>query len=100
MNATSIILIPKGFAPEGLSYFWPISCCNVLYKCITKVLANHLKTWLPNFISPNQLAFAQWMSISNNVLLCQEFVLGYRLNYGPPRCLLKVDWRKAYNSIH
>lgn len=37
--------------------FWPISCYNVIYKCIFKILANRFRVWLPNFISGNQFVF-------------------------------------------
>ena len=41
----------------------PIGCCNVSYKCITKVLANQLKPILPFIISQSQSAFIKRRSI-------------------------------------
>lgn len=38
MNATDITLILKRAGVERLLDFKPISCCNVVYKCITKLL--------------------------------------------------------------
>lgn len=38
LNATSIALIPKLSNPKYAIQFRPISCCNVLYKCISKLL--------------------------------------------------------------
>lgn len=39
-------------------------------------------------------------SISKNILLAQEVVRDYHKNEGKPRCTLKVDLMKAYDSVN
>ncbi|GLT58540.1 hypothetical protein SLA2020_314260 [Shorea laevis] len=57
MNKTKIVLVPKTKNPEVISQFRPISLCNFSYKIIAKILANRLKGFLDDLISPFQSAF-------------------------------------------
>lgn len=60
LNLTHIALIPKAKSPRCVTEFRPISLCNVLYKLISKVLANRLKKVLPHIIAHTQKCFCPW----------------------------------------
>ncbi|GJU17554.1 putative RNA-directed DNA polymerase, eukaryota, reverse transcriptase zinc-binding domain protein [Tanacetum coccineum] len=99
LNHTIIALILKVSTPARVNDFWPISCCNVLFKCISKVIVNQIKSCLKDLISPNQSAFVPGRSIADNILLTQEIMHNYHLNHGAPRCAFKVDIQKAYDMV-
>ncbi|GMP97184.1 hypothetical protein CsSME_00045547 [Camellia sinensis var. sinensis] len=52
VNSTIIALIPKVPNPVKVGDFRPISCCNTIYKCIAKIMANRIKNDLPNLVDP------------------------------------------------
>lgn len=99
MNATIITLVPKKSNPTFMRDYRPISCCNLIYKVITKILANRLLLGLDDIVSCNQGAFVPKRSIGENILLAQELVNDYHKNKGSPRCALKIDLMKAYDSV-
>lgn len=99
VNATTLALIPKVLGAETLKDFRPISCCNILYKVISKVLANRLKVLLPELIEPNQCAFVKGRLLLENVLLATELVKNYHKDSIGPRSVLKLDISKAFDSV-
>ncbi|KAK4380831.1 Retrovirus-related Pol polyprotein from type-2 retrotransposable element R2DM [Sesamum angolense] len=50
-------------------------------------------------MSPSQNAFVPGRLISDNVLLAQELFSSYNQCRLPPRCALKVDLRKAFDTV-
>nr|GEV03212.1 hypothetical protein [Tanacetum cinerariifolium] len=61
----------------------------MLFKCISKIIANRIKHSLKDLISSNQSAFVPGRSISDNILLTQELMHNYHLDRGTPRCAFK-----------
>jgi hypothetical protein len=100
VNATILTLVPKKPNPSAMGDFRPIACCNVIYKCITKILSNRMLPLLDALISRNQSAFILGRSIYENVLLAQELVRNYHRKEGIPRCTMKIDLMKAYDSVN
>ncbi|XP_074297740.1 uncharacterized protein LOC141628504 [Silene latifolia] len=99
LNSTNITLIPKIPNPSSVTDFRPIACCNTIYKCIAKLLCARLGKVLPDIVDCSQGGFIQGRNIVENVLICQDLVRLYRRKSSSPRCLVKIDLRKAYDSV-
>ena len=101
LNHTFLTLIPKIHSPRKVTDFRPISLSNVLYKFVAKVLANRLKTLLPNIIFEHQSAFIPGRLITDNILITHETLhhlkskRAGRMGY----MALKLDMRKAYDRV-
>ncbi|GAA0183955.1 hypothetical protein LIER_31279 [Lithospermum erythrorhizon] len=54
-NSSTISLIPKVLQPKMMKDFRPILCCNVIYKCISTILANRLNETLNDVVEFNKL---------------------------------------------
>lgn len=99
LNATVLALILKVKCPANVSEFRPIACCNVLYKCITKLLCVRMKSVLPDIITANQGDFILGRFIAHNIMICQDLVKQYGRKNSSPGVIRKMDMKKAYDSI-
>ena len=100
VNATILTLIQKHGDAKEIKDYRPISCCNILFKVISKILANMLKVLLPELIEPNQCAFVKGRLLLENVLLATELVKDYHKQSIQPRSVLKLDISKAFDSVN
>lgn len=82
-NSTILTLIPKFPGASSIKDYRPISCCNTIYKVISKLLVSKLKLLLPEIILPNQSAFIKGRLLLENCLLASEIVSGDHKNKGP-----------------
>ncbi|XP_042012244.1 uncharacterized protein LOC121760673 [Salvia splendens] len=65
----------------------PISCCNVFYKIITKILSRRMAPFIPG------------RHIMDNIHLAQELMQGYADKKNEPKCTVKIDLRKTYDTM-
>ncbi|GJT38457.1 RNA-directed DNA polymerase, eukaryota, reverse transcriptase zinc-binding domain protein [Tanacetum coccineum] len=100
VNSTLIALIPKVVQAFNVTDYRPIACCNVLYKCISKILTARIKNGLDKVVNLSKSAFIHGRSIQDNILLTQELLKGYNRKGGPKRCSLKIDIAKAYDTVN
>ena len=68
-NATSIALIPKVPNLTQVKDFRTISCCNAVFKCIAKIIANRVQSVLLDLLSLFQSSFIEGRNINDNILL-------------------------------
>ena len=54
---------------------------------------------MPILVASNQSAFISSRSIANNVLLAQELVRGYSRGTLSPRCSIKIDLQKVFDTL-
>lgn len=97
-NKANIIMIQKKEAPQQISDYRPISVLNVIPKLLAKILANWLRSVLPQLISPSQTAFVKGRQISENFNTTRE-ILQHLSKSGKLALFLKVDFTKAFDSV-
>ncbi|KAL8125037.1 hypothetical protein AgCh_012638 [Apium graveolens] len=101
VNRTLVCLIPKVKQPQQMTELRPISLCNVLFRILSKVLANRLKICLPTLISPNQSAFIEGRLLTDNALIAFEVnhYIKRRTQGKTGVAGLKIDVSKAYDRL-
>ncbi|XP_072981980.1 uncharacterized protein [Typha latifolia] len=100
LNKTIIILIPKKPALMSVGDFKPISLCSIVYKLISKILANKLKPLLNDIISKTQNAFIPGRQVIDNHILVQEVMTYMKSSGSTSRSFLfKADLSKAFDHM-
>ncbi|WJX44074.1 hypothetical protein P8452_31099 [Trifolium repens] len=101
LNETNICLVPKCDNPLSMKDLRPISLCNVLYKMVSKLLANRMKRCLVKCVSEEQSAFIEGRSILDNALIAIEIIhaLKRKTQGSKGELALKIDISKAYDRV-
>ena len=99
LNKIFLALIPKSERANSSRQFRPISLCNVIYKIISKVLANHMKPLLPLLILAHQMGYVEGRQIMDSIILSQEII--HTLKYQrKPGMLIQLDMSKYFDKIN
>lgn len=99
MNSTIVTPIPKVPNLDTVKKFRPIACCTVLYKLIGKIITNRMQGVIGEVVSQSQAGFIPDRQLADNFILATELIKGYNRKNVSPRCMIKVDLQKAYDSL-
>lgn len=90
VNANFITLIPEESKPSSLSEFHLISLCNLLYKLISKIIANPMHRGLSQGLSREQFIFLYNRQILYVEGSSQEVTHSMKVKQNPSM-VLKLD---------
>lgn len=101
INETLVTLVPKVHMPESINQLRPISCCNFVYKVISKLVVLRLESFLGKIIIENQSAFVGGRLIQDNLVVAQEVfhALKRKNSGGKENLAIKLDMNKAYDRL-
>ncbi|KAL2235311.1 UNVERIFIED_CONTAM: hypothetical protein Sindi_1263300 [Sesamum indicum] len=92
-------VVGKEVTRSILDFFLTGKLLKQVNSTILALIPKRLSVLLEKIISPCQTAFIPGRSIGDNIMLAQELFSGYNQMRLPPRCALKVDIRKAYDTV-
>jgi len=98
LNTTFIVLVPKVEESKTPDKYRPIALCNVIYKIISKVVANKLKPLLHLLILPEQTGYVEGHQILDGIILSHEVIHSLKI-LKKPSMILKLDLSKAFDKL-
>jgi hypothetical protein len=98
LNVILLTLISKEERVSHPKQFKPISLCNVIYKLLTRVIAQRLKLILPFIISHEQSGYVEGCQILDSVILAHKVIHSLQ-STDIPGMLLKLDLSNAFDKL-
>jgi hypothetical protein len=99
-NHYFIALIPMRLGAFAVQHFRSISLYNIIYKIISKLLANRLKLLLSKIIYPFQTAFVPSRHIQDNSIILDKMLHSLKNKRGRGGFMaVNIDMEKAFNKI-
>jgi len=98
VNSTFIDLIPKVDSPQRLADFRPISLVGCMYKVLSKVLVNRLRSVLGYVVLDAQSTFARGKQILDGIIIANE-VVDEAKRMKNELLLFKVDFKNVYDLV-
>jgi hypothetical protein len=99
LNRAFISLIPKKDDVLTADGFRPISLQNCVMKIITRILTTRLQHYIERLISFEQSGFVKGRNIVDNFLYAADVVQSCHAR-GSPAVVLKLDFKKAFDSVN
>lgn len=99
-NHMIIALVPKSSHLPTVGDYSLVAYCNAIYKVITKILALRLGHILKTILDQADATFAEKWSMMEKIHLARKLLRQYNRKRVAPKCLLKIDLRKIYESIN
>ncbi|KAL2231023.1 UNVERIFIED_CONTAM: Transposon TX1 uncharacterized protein [Sesamum indicum] len=98
---------PDGYSSGFYKAAWPVVGAEVTRAVLEffstgrllKQVNSTVLALIPKVHTPMSAAFIPGRSIGDNIMLAQELFMGYNQARLTPRCALKVDIRKAYDTV-
>jgi hypothetical protein len=98
INSIFLALFPKVNKPVSFDDYRPISLCNLIYKVISKIRANQIKSILSKCLSSEQLGFLKGRRIQDAIGTAHEILHSIKKK-NLKSLVLKLDLKKSYDSI-
>jgi len=98
LNSIYITLILKKDKPDTFIDYRPIFLCNLMYKIITKIIADRMKPILRRYISEDRFGFLLNRQVLDAVGIAQECLHSIKMKK-QNAFILKKDLIKSYDRV-